>query len=202
MFRADGVTLESMWPLLSVDQNTSIQGQLNSIFTALRSTPFPPGQAKLETSAIKFGSFVSATCKGMRRQARVSKVPITSEAEFNDFLCHRPGRPVSSWAHMIRSAMQDNHALVMTHADLHQRNIMVKWEDPTAHEEGRGIRITVLIDWELSGWYPEYWEFVKALSTASMRGELRDWPEYLPTDAIGKWPVEYALDSLLARWLG
>lgn len=96
MSRADGVTLESMWPLLSVDHKTSIQGQLNSIFTALRSTPLPPVQAKLETGAIKFGNFLSTTCKHMRRQARVSKVPITSEVEFNDFLCHRPRRPVEN----------------------------------------------------------------------------------------------------------
>jgi aminoglycoside phosphotransferase (APT) family kinase protein len=52
----------------------------------------------------------------------------------------------------------------MTHGDLHPRNIMVKWEGAKDEGDGHGggnrIRVTALIDWELSGWYPEYWEFV------------------------------------------
>lgn len=88
---------------------------------------------------------------------------------------------------MIRSAMRDDHRLIMTHGDLHPRNIMVKWE-----VDGRGsapdqteskIRVTAPLDWELSGWYPEHWEFVKALSTIKAHGKLSDWLEYLPTDA-------------------
>ena len=60
----------------------------------------------------------------------------------------------------------------------------------------------MLVDWELSGWYLEYWEFVKALCTINARGKLSDWLEYLPTEAIGTWPVELSIDSLLDRWLG
>jgi hypothetical protein len=37
--------------------------------------------------------------------------------------------------------MQENHALVMTPADLHPSNIRVKWEDPTAYGEGKGIQL-------------------------------------------------------------
>jgi aminoglycoside phosphotransferase (APT) family kinase protein len=61
---------------------------------------------------------------------------------------------------MIRSAMRDDHRLVMTHGDLHPRNIMVKWEGDENEGDGYGrekkIRVTALVDWELSGWYPEY----------------------------------------------
>ena len=84
---------------------------------------------------------------------------------------------------------------------------MVQWEcgdEEVANLNGsekKRIRITALVDWEMSGWYPEYWEFVKALSTINMRGDLSDWFEYLPTDAIGTWPVELSIDSLLDRWL-
>jgi len=35
--------------------------------------------------------------------------------------------------------MQENHALVMTHANLHPRNIRVKWEDPIAHGRGEAF---------------------------------------------------------------
>ena len=62
--------------------------------------------------------------------------PFKSEAEFNHILrcgalpdiTHRTG-----------------HAIVFTHADLNMRNILVDGGEPG------------LVDWENSGWYPEYW---------------------------------------------
>ncbi|KAF5121146.1 hypothetical protein E5D57_013482 [Metarhizium anisopliae] len=94
--------------------------------------------------------------------------------------------------------MRADHDLVPTHADLHPRNIMVDWDT----EEGDNLHITAIIDWELAGWYPEYWEFVKALHTVDTKGSLADWNEYLPTAAIGSWPTEFSLDLLIGRWLG
>ncbi|KAK4118770.1 kinase-like protein [Parathielavia appendiculata] len=202
--RADGVTLESLWPGLSTEHKISIRNQLNDIFRALRDRPY--AQDPHQGDKPRFGGFTSAICKDMRRQQRLSERAIETEAQFNDFLCHQPGRSATAWIAMIRSAMRDDHRLVMTHGDLHPRNIMVKWE-----ADGRGsapdqteskIRVTALLDWELSGWYPEHWEFVKALSTINAHGKLFDWLEYLPTDAIGSWPVEYSIDTLLDRWLG
>ncbi|KAG7140511.1 hypothetical protein HYQ46_007976 [Verticillium longisporum] len=63
-------------------------------------------------------------------------------------------------------------------------------------------RATSILDWELAGWYPEHWEFVRALNTIDVRSPLQDWTDYLPTEAIGKYPMEYALDCLISRWLG
>ncbi|RWA05558.1 hypothetical protein EKO27_g9548 [Xylaria grammica] len=40
---------------------------------------------------------------------------------------------------------------VFTHADLAPRNILVD----------ERVEITGLIDWEFSGWYPDYWEYAK-----------------------------------------
>ncbi|AEO62052.1 hypothetical protein MYCTH_2312975 [Thermothelomyces thermophilus ATCC 42464] len=199
MSRAAGVTLESVWADLSVEHKTSIKAQLNSIFRTLRK--------EHDGGRPKFGGFVSAICKDTRRHQRLSEPTIQTETQFNDFLCRKPGRTPTPWITMLRSGMRNDHRLVMTHGDLHPRNIMVRWE--SGDEDGanldRGeekrIRITGLIDWEMSGWYPEYWEFVKALSTINTREKLSDWFEYLPTDAIGTWPVELAIDSLLDRWL-
>ncbi|KAK3311246.1 uncharacterized protein B0T15DRAFT_388399, partial [Chaetomium strumarium] len=198
MSRAAGVTLESLWPELSTEHKISIKTQLNSIFRALR---------KEHGGRPKFGGFVSAICKDTRRNQRVSEPTIHTEAQFNDFLCGKPGRAPTAWITTIRSGMRDDHRLVMTHGDLHPRNIMVQWErgaeDGVTGKGGeKKIRVTALIDWEMSGWYPEYWEFVKSLSTINTRGTLSDWFEYLPTDAIRTWPVELSIDSLLERWLG
>ncbi|KND86308.1 hypothetical protein TOPH_09064 [Tolypocladium ophioglossoides CBS 100239] len=189
MSRAEGVALDTLWPKLSIRHKLSIQEQLNTMFRAIRAQPLELHQSG--EGAPTIGSFSSATCKDTRREQRVSTAPIHSEAEFNDFLCHKPRRTVTPWIKMIRSALGENHRLVMTHGDLHPRNIMVKWEGGS-EEEDKHLRVTSIIDWELGGWYPEYWEFVKSLSTIPSRGPMSDWFNYLPTEAIGMWPVEYS----------
>lgn len=63
------------------------------------------------------------------------------------------------------------------------------------------VTITAIIDWEMCGWYPEYWEYVKALNTITPRGDFGDWWAYLP-QKIGVWPREHAVDSMLSRWYG
>jgi hypothetical protein len=202
MSRAEGVTLESVWPQLSTTDKLSVQQQLNGIFRTLRA--YSPGLSVDGDDRPRIGSFVSGTCKDMRRMLRTSDVPIHDEEDFNDFLCRQSQRTQTPWIKMIRSFMSKNHRIVMTHGDLHPRNIMVHWQ-PNA-EDGSGgrepIRVTSLIDWELGGWYPEHWEFVRALATVGMRGPLADWCDFLPTEAIGSWPVEFSMDLLISRWLG
>lgn len=200
--RGEGVTLESVWPQLSVAGKLSVQRQLNDIFHVLRAE----GN---DQEFMRIGGFTSGVCQDTRRQQRTCEW-MDSEVVFNDFLCCESGRTQTPWIRMIRSFMGEGHKLVMTHADLHPRNIMVKWEpgkDQEGLREGEdgsidSVRVTSLIDWEMGGWYPDYWEFVKALNTIDLRGPLADWCDYLPTEAIGKWPREYSVDLLISRWLG
>ena len=195
------MTLESVWPDLTTAHKLSVQQQLKVIFARLRAEDFG---AQGGEDPRRFGSFETGICKDTRRNQRVSETLIATEAEFNEFLCRAPGRAVTAWITMICESLGADHRIVMTHGDLHPRDIMVSWED--GGEGGvaaaEDVRVTAILDWEFAGWYPEYWEFVKALNTVTTRGPLRDWIEYLPTDAIGSYPVEYALDCLLDRWLG
>jgi thiamine kinase-like enzyme len=46
--------------------------------------------------------------------------------------------------------MRSDHSSRFTHADLSLRNIIIKDD-----------KIQGTVDWEFSGWYPEYWEYVK-----------------------------------------
>lgn len=191
--RAEGVTLEEMWPDLTTDQKTSVQHQLANYFQILR--------AKHPTSQpLRIGSFQTGTCKDLRRLLRVSPTAIYSESEFNEFLCQSPGRTAGPWISMVRSFLRQDHRIMMTHSDLHPRNIIVTME--AHHDEKSTINVSSILDWELAGWYPEYWEFVRALSTIDTRGPLKDWVEYLPWEAIGGYPVEYSLDCLIGRWVG
>lgn len=51
-----------------------------------------------------------------------------------------------------------NHRIVFTHADLHPGNIIVRTDGTV-----------VLLDWGLAGFWPEYWEFYRAMHTPHWR---------------------------------
>jgi hypothetical protein len=205
MSRAAGTTLESVWSDLSVTQKTSVQEQLNCLFRLLR-TP------TAEDSGFdgRLGSFASGLCKDLRRIQRISSTTLRNEAQFNDFLFQHPKKTVTHLVNMLRSSMKDDHRIVMTHGDLHPRNIMVTLKAsqpiPTQAEVVRAedtiVRVSSIIDWEAAGWYPESWEFVKAVSMVDPRGPLSDWIDFLPIDAIGYFPMEFSIDRLLDQWLG
>ncbi|KAH7354217.1 kinase-like domain-containing protein [Plectosphaerella cucumerina] len=75
--------------------------------------------------------------------------PFPSEAEFN---CD------------VFLEVMKGHGIVMTHNDLEPRNILV-----------RGSEAVALLDWELSGYYPEYWEYCKAMRRPNWEsGWVRD----------------------------
>ncbi|KAJ3499534.1 hypothetical protein NLG97_g243 [Lecanicillium saksenae] len=196
MSRAPGQTLEELWPTLATLHKSSVQEQLAKMLSSLRSIP-PPSTGQ-ECGLHRIGSFVAGTCRDVRRISRYCETPIYTETAFNEFLCRHQGRTRTGWIKMIQSSMRVDHKVVATHADLHPRNIMVAWEG----DQGTKIKVTGLIDWQVSGWYPEYWEYVKALSTITPRDPVADWCDYLPTSAIGCWPVEFSLDLLISRWLG
>jgi len=80
---------------------------------------------------------------------------------------------------MLLSMARQDHKLVLTHAYFHPRNIRVQ-----------GDNVTGIIDWQYSGWYPEHWEYVKALLVV---GRVVDWWRYLP-DIIGPYYSEWAID--------
>lgn len=53
------------------------------------------------------------------------------------------------------------HDILLTHADLNLRNILV--DRITRSDGSRGWRVVGIVDWENSGFFPEYWECTKAL---------------------------------------
>lgn len=68
--------------------------------------------------------------------------PFANEDEFNDLL-QTPALP--------GVAHRGGHMIVLTHSDLNMRNILVY-----------NGRLSGIVDWENSGWYPDYWEYTKA----------------------------------------
>jgi aminoglycoside phosphotransferase len=93
--------------------------------------------------------------------------PCTSEAGFNatiadTFVAKSKGQ-VGPYIRGMLDAHK--HGIVFTHGDLRPRNIIVK-----------NGRITAIVDWEMAGWYPDYWEFVKAFH---LEWFADDWASHL-----------------------
>lgn len=107
--------------------------------------------------------------------------PFASIAEFHDYLvapiknCPRP-----ECVAKYRSKLSDDHSIVFAHADISWENILV---DPAT-----GV-VTAIVDWEMAGFWPEWWEYRKALFGSRSQlwwiGVLKQiMPEYtLETDA-------------------
>ena len=84
--------------------------------------------------------------------------PFRTVGEFHDFLvapvakCPQPERVAT-----YRRLLPDNHDVVFSHADLSWDNILV---EPTTGN------VTAILDWEMAGFWPDWWEYRKALFTS------------------------------------
>ncbi len=64
--------------------------------------------------------------------------------------------------------------VVFSHGDLRPKNIVI------LPEQHGNYTITGILDWEKSGFYPDYFECLKATSNMSP-SDADDWYEYLPS---------------------
>jgi hypothetical protein len=103
--------------------------------------------------------------------------PFASVKEFHDWLSYltKRGKEIhwpdpSQIPDPSRYLLPDNSPITFTHADLHPSNIIVSIDNP--------CHIVAIIDWHQSGWYPDYWEYCKAVFTAEPNGEWET--EYIP----------------------
>lgn len=137
-----GETLGKLWPDLSADERLDIATQLRGILDKMRALEPPP-----DFIGCCDGTGVRDTRVHFTYDGPVCK----DEAEFNAYL---DSSLIDRTPAMLRAAfrgqLRTDHRIVFTHGDLAPRNIMIK--------DGK---ITGLIDWEESGWYPSYWEVVK-----------------------------------------
>lgn len=75
---------------------------------------------------------------------------------------------------------------MFAHGDLAPRNILV---DEHGH-------VTAILDWENAGWYPEYWEHVRAYRE---HNAVPGWSDYLSIILPPKYSAEVLATSYLSR---
>ena len=80
--------------------------------------------------------------------------PFDTIHDFHDFLCNGVQADPMNLPDVNRMVMLQDHPWpmpVFTHGDLSSFNILAHGDD-----------IVGIIDWEMSGWYPSYWEYSMA----------------------------------------
>jgi thiamine kinase-like enzyme len=76
---------------------------------------------------------------------------------------------------------------VFTHADLSPFNILLL-----------GDKVVGIIDWELSGWYPHYWEYTSAWLSSVTRTEWQGSIDKF----LDPFPKELKMEATRQRWWG
>ncbi|KAG6809558.1 hypothetical protein H0H92_015816 [Tricholoma furcatifolium] len=150
----DGVSLDSRLDALSDTELKAIVLQVAPMITSIRRLRQPPQTTLIGSPAggpvldqIWWGPFSVLLPNG----------PVCSVKEFNDALFATadglPMFPDHEFFRNFRASFSDTSSIRFTHTDLSPMNIIVS---PTTTE------VMGIIDWQESGWYPEYWEYVKA----------------------------------------
>ena len=97
--------------------------------------------------------------------------PFHSIKDFHDHLLaaatrQKPGPELITGPYLYRESFSDTCAIYFTHGDLSLGNILISG-DPGSH------RISSVVDWEQSGWYPEYWEYCKVQYAVDYEHQIR-----------------------------
>ncbi|GAW24519.1 hypothetical protein ANO14919_141060 [Xylariales sp. No.14919] len=163
----DGVELEEAWDAYSVTEKESVITQLRGYMEELR-------QIKGTFIGAVDGSwcddhFFDGDCGGYG--------PFKDEDDFNAGIVKalKQGKSpvpthISMTCEMFLEVMK-GHEIVFTHNDFAPRNILVQ-----------GSKVVAVVGWELAGYYPDYWEYCKAMRRP-------DWHS--------GWVTERALDKIL-----
>ncbi|KAI9669837.1 MAG: hypothetical protein M1817_004578 [Caeruleum heppii] len=153
-----GMTLEAAWSSLTADERLTIGNQVKVLLEGLRSTRLPD---PAYLGGVYNGRYNDGIFWTVPEDPAICG-PFPNEGAFNEGMLRRLGGLTDS-AHLrllrgLFDQLFSGHRTVFTHGDLQAKNIMVEPLQSVAQDETqRRFKIT-LIDWELSGWYPEYWE--------------------------------------------
>ena len=180
-----GEDIDNIWTSLQPEQKRDLAAQVESFFTSLRALRPAPAQL--------WGRCDGQGCVDQRRRDRHAEDPITNADQFKDFYFSKPLYGSKAWIKFLRNlydlpdANQSSNECVFTHGDLRLANIRV-----IRNEDG-SCKLSGVIDWELSGWYPDWWESVK-LTNCIGPSEKKNWLLYIPSNiAPSSYPVKWLI---------
>ena len=143
----DGKNLDEAWAAYTEPERQSVIAQLRDYMAQLRSFK---------------GSFIGCIdgtpCHDQYFYSEKEDYgPYETEQEFNKgvvSLMKKQGPYTGiEWRCDVWTEVMKDHQVVLTHNDFDPRNIIVQ-----------GTKVAAILDWEFSGFFPEYWEYCKAVS--------------------------------------
>ncbi|KAF9773548.1 hypothetical protein IL306_008620 [Fusarium sp. DS 682] len=155
MERLPGQQLDQEWPTMTETAKARTISELKEYLSQLHRIR-PSGAGWI-------GSCSGGPAYDHRLDTMSTCGPFQSVAEFNDFLvvpisyCPRP-----EWVAKYRNQLSSEYGIMFAHADISWENILLDQETGA---------VTGIIDWEMAGFWPEWWEYRKAL----YGGRPRDW---------------------------
>ncbi|KAF5688113.1 aminoglycoside 3 phosphotransferase choline Kinase family [Fusarium denticulatum] len=183
-------SLGDLWPTLGVPDRLQITSQLRAALRELRSLEPPSCLGSLNRKALSDGVFWTPD------QNPAKSGPFETEDDFNEGILqrlaeHEPQAHLTLLRTLITATLRD-HKVKFTHGDLQPKNILVK--STGLNDPPYAIKI---IDWEISGWYPEYWEFCNATIAGRFRPEWLDLVQHIMKAYVPEYLMLQTIRSLL-----
>jgi len=176
----EGITLEEALPALTTHEKADLVMQIREILQDLRSLKSPGYLGSVNHLPCEDGVFYD------NKTLHMISGPFPSEDEFHAAIIQRFERTEPApLIQLIRdlSERMPRHETVFTHGDLQPKNILLQ---KTQEGDGAPKYKVILIDWEISGWYPAYWEFCNATIAGRSKPEwLNMIQELFPASMFG-----------------
>ena len=186
-----GQTLESAWTSLTLDERIEIGEQVRVALSNIRSLIPPDYLGGINESRFVDGIFWTkpldpAICGPFKNEVALNEGMICRIGQLTD-------EPHTVLIRSMVCQILTDHCTVFTHGDIQPKNIMV--ERINKVDDGNARFKVALIDFELSGWYPEYWEYATAVFAARWQPQ---WHELMQKASIlESYPLPYLLMSMI-----
>ncbi|GAM87388.1 hypothetical protein ANO11243_054120 [Dothideomycetidae sp. 11243] len=185
-------TLEYQWDILKLRDRAGICKQLKAILGDLRRLKQPPGQASIGN--ICGGPLNCVVLTSGRLPAAGPFSAANPLEQFYNWISKMteygignllPSIDKNEIPDFFRDHLPSQAEIVFTHADLHPSNILISISSPT--------RVVAIVDWGQAGWYPDFWEYCKAMYTSDYESEwaTKYIPLFLDKPAEGVEAFEY-----------
>jgi aminoglycoside phosphotransferase (APT) family kinase protein len=140
-----GECLSAVWDQYDDQQKEHIVKHLHDIFAQLRNI-----------KGTFIGSVDESACEDPLFEEDIGAYgPYNDEASFNQGIVTALKNTLESgWVDTVCDMVGalTGHEFILTHGDISPRNILVQ-----------NGKVVAVLDWEMAGYYPKYWEYVKAL---------------------------------------
>ncbi|KAF2453928.1 hypothetical protein BDY21DRAFT_387833 [Lineolata rhizophorae] len=180
MYSIPGLPLTNIWTRMSEEAQATTQQDLSIHISELMAIR-PPEPTYI-------GSCVGGPAYDHRLNNGLPYRPFASVSDFHKGLVAPVTRfPRPQLAVEYRQQLADDHDITFTHADLCGGHILV---EPSAG------KITGIIDGEMAGWWPEYWEYTKSL----FGSRYVPWRKELVEKVLHPYPSQLRIERILQQF--